>query len=77
MLITFFISCQNSLLFYSLRTDRNICLVHSVKNVFLKISQNTQENTFPRVDFNFIKKRDPGTGVFLQILQNFEEHFFL
>ena len=38
----------------------------SVKKVFLKISQNPQENTFVRVHLpracNFIKKRDPGAG---------------
>ena len=44
----------------------------SVKKVFLEISQNSQENTCARVSlliklptkaWNFIKKRDPNTGV--------------
>ena len=43
------------------------------KKVFLKILQNSQENTYARVSF---LKRDSGTGVFLWILQNFQEHFF-
>ena len=29
----------------------------TVKNVFLKISQNSQENTFARVSFSSFKKR--------------------
>ena len=46
----------------------------SIKKVFLKISQNLQENTRARVSLlimlqakacNFIKERDPGTGFFL------------
>ena len=50
----------------------------SVKNVFLKILQNFQENTGVRVPFiiklqaeacNFMKKRD--SGAFLWILWNF------
>ena len=57
----------------------------SVKKVFLEISQNSQENTCAKVSF-FIKlqasglqlyqKRDPGTGVFLWILWNFQGHLF-
>ena len=52
----------------------------SVKNVFLEISQNSQENTCARVSFliklrasglQLYLKRDPDTGVFLRILQNF------
>ena len=49
--------------------------------IFLKISQNSQENTCAGVSF-LIKlqarseKRDSGTGVFLWILRNFQEHFF-
>ena len=44
------------------------------EKVFIEISQNSQENTCTRVSFiiklqasacNFIKKRDPGIGVFL------------
>ena len=38
--------------------------------MFLKILQNSQENTC-----NFMKKRDCGTGVFLWILQNFKNTF--
>ena len=47
------------------------------ENVFLGISQNLQENTCARVSF-LIKlwKKDSGKGVFLWILQNFQEHFF-
>ena len=54
----------------------------SVKNVFLQVSQNSQESTW--VSFliklqpkacNIIKK-DSGAGVFLWILQNFWEHIF-
>ena len=38
----------------------------SVKKVFLEISQNPKENTFPRVSFfNKYLKRDSGTDVFL------------
>ena len=55
------------------------------KNVFLKISQNLQENTCTTVSFliklqasdlQLYQKRDSGTGVFLWILQNFQEHLF-
>ena len=37
------------------------------EKVFLEIWQNSQENTCVGVSFliKFIKKRDPGTGVFL------------
>ena len=57
----------------------------SVKEVFLEISQNSQENTCARASFliklkawglQLYYKRDPGTGVFLQILQNFTEYLF-
>ena len=44
----------------------------SVKKVFLEILQNLKEK-----DSLFLKKRDCGTGVFLLILRNFKEHFFL
>ena len=37
----------------------------SVKIVFLKISQNSQENICATSAFNFMKKRDSGTGVLL------------
>ena len=53
----------------------------SVKKLFLKISQNSQENTCARVSF-LIKlglqlyiKRDSGAGVFLWILRNLEHLF--
>ena len=51
----------------------------SVRKVFLKISQNSQENTCARISFlrqlqakacNIIKKRNSGTGVFLWILRS-------
>ena len=58
------------------------------EKVFLKISQNSRENTCAR-DSSLIKlqplqawglqlykKRDSGLGVFLWILWNFQEHFF-
>ena len=50
-----------------------------------KIPQNSQENTCARVSFlmkfqvsglHLFSKRDSGTGVFLWILRNFEEHLF-
>ena len=56
-----------------------------LKKVFLKISQNSQEDTGARVSF-LIKlqaapvtywKKDSGTGVFLWISQNFLKHLFL
>ena len=38
----------------------------SVKRVFLKISQSSQENTCARVSFLIkLQTRDPGAGVFL------------
>ena len=46
----------------------------SVKNFFLEISQNPQENTCARDSFfskDFYQKRVSGTGVFLWILRNF------
>ena len=49
----------------------------SVKKVFLKISQNSQENTCVGVSFlqvlglQLYEKRDSNTGVFLWILRNF------
>ena len=52
----------------------------SVKKVFLKISQNSRENTSARVYFliklqawglQLYRKRDSDTGVFLWILRNF------
>ena len=53
----------------------------SVKNVFLKLSRNSQENTCARVSFLIklqatLLKKESGTGVFLLILLNFQEHFF-
>ena len=57
----------------------------SVKKMFLKISQNSQENTCARASFS-IKlqasglqlhlKRDSGTVIFLLILRNFQERLF-
>ena len=59
----------------------------SIKKVFLKISQNWQENTFVGVFFLkkvpfFYKKspvleRDFDSGVFRPILRNFQEHLRL
>ena len=54
------------------------------KKVFLKISQNSQENTSARCPFLIKKdlrpatvlKRDSGTDVFLWILRNFKNTFF-
>ena len=44
----------------------------SIKKMFLKISQNLQENTCARDSF----LRVSGTGVFLLILRDFLEHLF-
>ena len=44
--------------------------MRSVKNVFLKYLQNSQENTC--VGVSLLKKlQDSRTGIFLEILQNF------
>ena len=43
----------------------------SVKKVFLKISQNSQEKTCARASSFNIKREDSGTSVFLWILRNF------
>ena len=57
----------------------------SIKKMFLKISQYSQENTCARVSFSLklqasglklYLKRDSSTGVFLWIFQNFQKHFF-
>ena len=54
--------------------------------VFLKISQNSQENTYARVFFSMklqvlglkiYLKRDSSKGLFLWVMQNFQEHLFL
>ena len=47
--------------------------------MFLKISQNWHENTCARVSFliKFVLVLFSGTGVFLWILRNFQEHLFL
>ena len=52
--------------FYSKAVDQSC----SVKKVFLEISQNSKENTCARVYY----ERNSGTGVFLWILRNFQEH---
>ena len=53
----------------------------ALQKIFLDISQNLQENTCAKVSFliklevsacNFIKKGDPGTGVFQWIFRNFQ-----
>ena len=43
----------------------------SVKKVFLKILQNSQENTCAGIRPVTSLKRDSGTGAFLWILRNF------
>ena len=43
----------------------------SVKKVFLKISQNSQEKTCARASSFNIKRENFGTGAFLWILVNF------
>ena len=53
------------------RSSRPKC---SVKNVFLEISQNSQENNCARVCL-LVKLQ--GSGVFLWILRNFLGHLFL
>ena len=52
------------------KITKSVVRGYSVKNVFLEISQNSQENICVRVSFLnflliFIKERDSGTGVFL------------
>ena len=48
------------------------------KKVFLEISQNSQENTCARVSFSIkFQALDSRTGVFLWILQIFQEHLFI
>ena len=56
--------------------------MYSVKNVFLKPLQNSQENTCARIFFLIklqatLLKKESSTGVFLLILLNFQEHFSL
>ena len=56
----------------------------SMKKLFLKILQYSQENTYVGVFFNknagvqsvTLIKRDSNTGVFLWVLRNFWEHLF-
>ena len=54
----------------------------SIKKVFLKFLQNSEENTCARVSFRQICgpvalwKRDSGADVFLWIFRNFQEHLF-
>ena len=57
----------------------------SIKEVLFKISQNSQKNTCGKTSFlinlqaeawNFIKKRESSTGVFLWTLWNFKVHIF-
>ena len=54
----------------------------SIKKVFLKFLQNSEENTRVRVSFRQICgpvalwKRDSGADVFLWIFRNFQEHLF-
>ena len=68
---------------FAKRITRSSCPKVFCKKVFLEISLNSQENTYARVSF-LIKlpmqvylKRDPGTGVFLWILWNFQEYLCL
>ena len=62
-----------------IRTEE-VVMRYSVKKVFVKISQNSQENTCVKVSFltksqarglQLYLKRESGTGVFLWILRNF------
>ena len=62
---------RNSHLITLLKTYRSSHRRCSVKKVFLKISQNSQENTCVRVSFWLNLQV---TGNFLWILWNFEEH---
>ena len=69
---------------HSLRMRRSSQQRCSVRNVVLEISQNLQKKTnlCQNLIFNKVAglrpatllKRDPGTGVFLWILWNFQEH---
>ena len=47
-----------------------------VKNMFLKISQNSQENTYAVYFLKNCRERDSGTDVFLWILRNFKSSYF-
>ena len=54
--------------FFILRCAEAVTRRCSVKNLFLKILKNSQENTCARVSFLIklqLYYRDPGTGVFL------------
>ena len=64
------------------RSNHHRC---SIKKIFSKISQNSQQNTCTRVSFliklqgsglQLYKKRDSCTDAFLWNLRNFQEHFF-
>ena len=48
----------------------------SVKKVFLKISQNSQENTCARVYFNFIKKETLAQVFSCEFCKSFKNIFF-
>ena len=72
----------STLLLMALRSSHQRC---SIKMVFLKITPNSQENTCARVSFliklwasvyNFIKKRDSGTGVSSEFCEIFRNNFF-
>ena len=59
------------------QSSREVVKRCSVQKVFLKISENSQENTCSRVSFLIKLQGDSGTGVLLRILRNFYEHLFL
>ena len=57
-------------IFYWTPSEAIVTGMRSVKNVFLKYLQNSQENTCAGV--SLLKKlQDSRTGIFLEILQNF------
>ena len=47
------------------------------KGALKNFAKFTGKHMYQSLFFNFIKKRDSGTCVFLWILRNFEEHLFL
>ena len=77
-------SSENSC-FEKLEKSEAVAQRCSVKQAFLEISQNSQENICRRVPFliklqswglQLYQKLDSDSGVFLQILRNFQKHFF-
>ena len=83
------VSGETELIFlvsFSSQQSEAVARTYSVKKVFLKISQNSEENTCTRVSFliklkasglQLYKKRDSSTGFFLRILRIFYKHLLV